>query len=101
MLKSIREGIDYNGDELKKILNKESFKKMFKGLIQFDDKLKTAPKGYPNDHPHIDLLRNKSYAVQCDLTAEEVQSASFDDQVIRIYKEMLPFRRYMNKITSV
>ncbi len=100
-LKSIREGIDYNGAELKKILNKPSFKKRFGGLIELNDKLVTAPKGYSQDHEHIDLLRNKSFAVECGLTQKEVIGSGFEDELIEIYKEMLPFRRYLNKLVTV
>ena len=101
LLKSIREGIDFNGEKLKEILNRPSFQKMFGGLMEFDDKLITSPKGYDKNHQHIDLLRNKSFAVQCDLTQEQVLSTDFDSRVIEIYQEMLPFRRYMNKLTTV
>ncbi len=37
VLKSIREAIDYNGQELTAILNKESFKNTFGGLIARGD----------------------------------------------------------------
>jgi len=51
-LRSIREAIDYDGEELKKILNKKSFKETF-GTLVVDVALKTAPKGFSNDHQHI------------------------------------------------
>jgi uncharacterized protein (TIGR02453 family) len=101
ILKSIRQGIDYNGDELKKILNKKSFKNLLGELIDDGDSLKTAPKGYSQEHDHIELLRRKTFAVQVELTQKEVMNADFDDRVIQIYKEMLPFRNYLNKAVSV
>lgn len=100
ILSSIRDAIDYNGEELRKILDEKSFKKVFGGLID-GDKLKTSPKGYPKDHPHIDLLQYKSFAVETRITQKEVMSDDFEDKVIHIYKEMLPFRRYLNKAVSV
>lgn len=101
ILKSIRQGIDYNGNEFKTILNKKGFKDLLGELIHDGDSLKTAPKGYSQEHEHIDLLRRKTFAVQANLTQKEVMSADFDDQVIKIYKEMLPFRNYLNKAVSV
>ncbi len=98
-LDSIRAAIDYNGEKLKKILNKKSFKDTF-DLIE-DDKLKTSPKGYSTDHPHIDLLRNKSFAVMHNLTQKEIMGDDFQDKVVILYKEMLPFRKYLNKAVSV
>lgn len=100
ILDSIRDAIDYNGAEYKKILNKKSFKETF-DIINDGDSLKTAPKGYSQDHEHIDLLRLKTFAVQHDLTQKEVQSADFQEKCIHIYKEMKPFRAYLNKAVTV
>ena len=101
LLKSIRQAIDYNGEELKAILNKPSFKEVFGNLVDDGDSLQTAPKGFSQDHEHIDLLRRKTFAVQHNLTQKAVMSADFDNQVIKIYKEMLPFRTYLNQAVSV
>lgn len=101
ILQSIREAIDYNGDDFIKILNKKSFKNIFGGLIETNEKLVTAPKGFSQDHPHINLLRYRTFAVQHDLTQKEVMGEDFEQKVIDIYKEMLPFRRYLNEAVTV
>ncbi|WP_028376681.1 DUF2461 domain-containing protein [Leeuwenhoekiella sp. MAR_2009_132] len=101
ILKSIRQAIDYNGDELLDILNKPSFKKVFGALIDDGDSLKTAPKGFSQDDKHIDLLRRKTFAVQHDLTQKLVTGDEFEERVITVYKEMLPFRSYLNEAVSV
>ncbi|NEV93544.1 DUF2461 domain-containing protein [Psychroflexus sp. YR1-1] len=100
-LKSIREAIDYNGDEFKDILNSKSFQKHFGGLMEDEDQLKTAPKGFSQNHKHIDLLRLKSFAAMKPLERKDVLAEDFKDQVIETYKAMLPFRRYLNKAVSV
>lgn len=100
VLKSIRESIDYDGEKLQKIINKKSFKTMF-GELVVDEPLKTAPKGYSQEHEYIDLLRRRSFAACCTLTEKEVLSKEFDIRVIEIYKELLPFRRHLNKAVSV
>ncbi|MEX0290601.1 MAG: DUF2461 domain-containing protein [Flavobacteriaceae bacterium] len=99
-LRSIREAIDYDGDEFKKIINKPSFKKTF-GALYEDERLKTSPKGFTSDHPHIDLIRNKTFAVIHRFPNEEVLGKGFQDKIIRVYQEMLPFRRYLNRAISV
>ncbi|MFI8377406.1 DUF2461 domain-containing protein [Leeuwenhoekiella sp. NPDC079379] len=101
ILKSIRQAIDYNGDELLDILNKPSFKSLFGTLIDDGDSLKTAPKGFSQDHKYIDLLRRKTFAVQHDLTQKLVTGDEFEERVITVYKEMLPFRAYLNEAVSV
>ena len=100
-LKSIREAIDYNGDEFKEIINSRTFKKHFGGLMKDEDQLKTAPKGFPQDHKHIDLLRLKSFAAIKPFERKDVLSDDFKDKVIDTYLAMLPFRRYLNKAVSV
>ena len=57
--KRIREDIAMNGDELKTILNSKTFKTTFGQL--WGDELKTAPKGFDKEHPHIDLIRKKQF----------------------------------------
>ena len=66
-----------------------------------DEKLTNAPKGFSNDHPHIDLLRNKTFAVAHEPSHDTVLSDGFDDYVLRVYDEMLPFRDYLNKAVTV
>jgi len=99
-LKSIRDAIDYNGEELVAILNKKTFKNTFGEMIEAD-RLKKAPKGFALDHPHIELLQMKTFAAGCHLSREEIMAPNFDQQVIEIYQALLPFRRYLNEAISV
>ncbi|MBL4663336.1 MAG: DUF2461 domain-containing protein [Flavobacteriaceae bacterium] len=100
LLKSIRDAIDYNGDKLVLILNKESFKKTFGDMLQSQSLIR-PPKGYSEDHPLINLLKRKSFAAGCQFTRGEVMSENFNQKVISTYKELLPFRRYLNEAISV
>jgi uncharacterized protein (TIGR02453 family) len=99
-LRSIRDAIDYDGETLQEILNRKSFKAMFGGLWE-DVRLTNSPKGFSNDHPHIDLLRNKTFAVATEFSTKEIFKSDFEDKVIATYKEMLPFRRYLNHAITV
>lgn len=101
ILKSIRNAIDYNGEKLVDIINEPSFKKRFGGLVDPGNSLKTSPKGFSQDHKHIELLRKKTFAVQAAVTQKEVTGPNFEDKVLTIYKEMLPFRNYLNKAVTV
>ena len=99
-LKSIRQAIDYNGEELKGILAQPSFKETFGQLVD-DQPLKRPPRGFSEDHPHIELLKRRSYAAICELSREEVCAPDFGDRVEEIYIRLLPFRRYLNQAVSV
>lgn len=85
-LAKIRQEIDYNADKLLKILNNKKFKSHFpKGLDDWD-KLKTMPKGYPKDHPHIDLLKNKSFTVSHPFSDKEVTGKDYKKKVAETCK---------------
>ncbi|TVZ14677.1 DUF2461 domain-containing protein [Maribacter sp. MAR_2009_72] len=100
VVRSVREAIDYDGDELQKILNKKSFKKLFGGLYE-DVNLTKAPKGFAQDHKHIKLLRHKTFAVEITFATEQTFHTNFEERLIEVYQEMLPFRRYLNKAITV
>lgn len=100
ILASIRQAIDYNGEEFQSIIKKPSFVKTFGGLYQ-DEMLKTSPKGYSKDHPHIELLRHKTFAVEVTLSQKRILDPFFNEYFIEVYMEMLPFRRYLREATSV
>ena len=99
-LRSIREAIDYNGEELKEIIEETSFKNTFGELYQRDT-LKTAPQGFDSEHPHIDLLKLKSFAVVKDLTIEQIMAADFEENLVNWYGIMYPFLAYLRKAMTV
>jgi uncharacterized protein (TIGR02453 family) len=101
LLHSIRQAIDYNGSDLKKLMNKKSFKDLFRDFIDDGGSLKTSPKGYSQDHEHIDLLRMKTFAVQVDLTQKTVIETDFMQLCVDVYTEMKPFRDYLHKAVTV
>lgn len=75
-LAKVRQEIDYNAAGLNKIMKEKAFKKIFDGFDEFD-KLKTMPKGYPKDHPHIELLKLKSFIVTHTYSDSEVLDKKF------------------------
>ena len=94
-LSKVRQEIDYSPEKLKKILNKNSFKKLFKGFDDFD-KLKTVPKGYAKDHPYIELLKHKSFIVSHAYSDKEVTETKFHKAVAshaRVIKPLNDFIR--------
>lgn len=96
MLQKVRQEIDYNGKEVRSILDSKDFKKTFDGPYG-DDKLKTAPKGYPKDHESIDLLQLKHYVFMKKMTDKQVTSNSFSTQVTDVYKTLHPFNLFLAK----
>lgn len=94
-INKIRQEIDYNTAEFKKIINAAAFKKNF-GEIK-GDKLKTVPKGFPKDHPELSLLQYKSYLLVHDCDDNTVTSGGFMKHVTDVYKTMVPFNAFLNR----
>lgn len=97
-LKKIRQEVDYNPEPLKKIVETPDFQEVF-GPIQ-GERLKTAPKGYPKDHPNIDLLQLKSYIVVHDLDRKEVEAEDMLDRILGMYRQIKPFNDYLSVAIS-
>ena len=95
-LAKIRQEIDYNYDKLKKVINATSFKKSFDGFDQFD-KLKTVPKGYPKDHPQIELLKLKSFIVSHNFSDKEVMDPKFVKTVASYAKPIKPLNDFIKE----
>ena len=95
-LGKIRQEIDYNAKGFLKVLNDKKFKKLFPKLDDFD-KLKTAPKGYPKDHPHLDLLKNKSYIVSHPFTDVEVKDKKFVKTIAESCKALKPLNDFLKE----
>ena len=94
MLAAIRQEIDYNSAELKKILSAKDFKTYFKELSQ-DDKLKTSPKGYDKNHPEIELLQHKHFIAIHHLKDEDVLNKNFPVYISKVFKAMLPLNLFL------
>jgi uncharacterized protein (TIGR02453 family) len=95
-LAKIRQEIDYNSDKLKKIMSVTSFKNSFDGFDEFD-KLKTMPKGYPKDHPQIELLKLKSFIVSHSFTDKEVMDVKFVKNVATYAKAIKPLNDFIKE----
>jgi uncharacterized protein (TIGR02453 family) len=97
-LKRIRMDIDRNYSDWNKFLNSKSMKLTF-GIMK-GDKVKTAPKGFPKDHPAIHLLRYKQYWFEHSFSDKDVLSKDFLNQVNKTYKTIRPFFDYMSDVLT-
>lgn len=94
-LKKIRSHIFSNAEEFISILNEPAFSSTFGQLD--GDRLKTAPKGFPKDFEHIDLLRLKSYVVAHSVSDSDVRSGAVIDHAKRDFKVLYDFNNYINR----
>jgi len=94
-LSAIREKIDEEPEKFIKLIKNKEFIKYFGKLT--GDKLKKAPKGYPSDHPNLELLKFKSYLVVNEVTDKFVLSDGFFDHVISVSMAMKPLNDFVNE----
>ena len=98
-LSKIRQEIDYNGDQLKKIFNEKKFKTNYKNFWD-EDKLKTAPKGYAKDHAYVEWLKLKSYIVIHSFTDTEVTSKNFRKNLVQVLKSSKPLNDFLKEAVA-
>lgn len=95
-LNQIRDHIIKDSEEIRKILLNKKFVQTFGSFGQYAV-LKTAPKGYPKDHPDIDLLRLKSFTVDCPIKDTDLGKEDFLDQTLEYFQQLLPLNTYLRK----
>jgi len=96
ILDAVRNNISSDASGLRQILSNNDFSTAFGGLYR--NELKTSPRGYPGDHPDVDLLRMKSFFVARDLTPEEYGADDLLSVVLEYFRLIKPLNYYLNSI---
>ncbi|MFM7016491.1 MAG: DUF2461 domain-containing protein [Bacteroidota bacterium] len=94
VLKKVRQEIEYNTDDFKKIIHDKKFKSLF-GTLE-EHKLKKAPKGVDPSHPDIELLKYTSYVVTSSIDNSDLTSDNLTKQIIKGLKTIQPFLDFLN-----
>ena len=87
-LRTIRNYLAEQGDEFLELTNAPDFKREFPEM--YDDKLKTAPKGFPKDHAYIRLLRYKSFIFSKSFPDKLVTSDRFLEEIVDAFEMLQP-----------
>lgn len=97
-IKRIREDIDLNYTDWKKLLANKTLVKTF-GKMR-GEQLSSAPRGYDKNHPAIDLLRYKQFLFKHTFTDKEVLSPDFLKNANNTFKSLRPFFDYMSEVLT-
>ena len=97
-LRRIRLDILSNYKHWNRLLRSKGIKSNF-GDVQ-GDQVPTVPRGFPGDHPALDLLRHKQFWFQRSFSDREVLEKGFIDEVNRTYKSIRPFFDYMSEMLT-
>ncbi|HXH18685.1 MAG TPA: DUF2461 domain-containing protein [Chitinophagales bacterium] len=93
VLSAIRQEIDYNQKEFERIIKSKSFVKYFKKLD--GSRVKTAPKGYPKDHPSLELLKHKDFLAVHHLADSTLHSKNAIIRIAQAFRAMKPFNDFL------
>ena len=94
-LQAIRQEIYYHPKNYIDLIENKEFKSTY--TLEYSNKLKTAPKGYPKDWEFLDLIRNRNYAFGHRIEEQELLAPDFTEKAIELFKVIYPLNRYLNK----
>jgi uncharacterized protein (TIGR02453 family) len=94
----IRQDIDVNYTDWRRMLNSTPLQRVF-GDMQ-GSQVKTAPRGFAQDHPAIDLLRYKQFWFEHSFTDKEVLASDFLGNINKTYRSIRPFFDYMSEVLT-
>lgn len=97
-LRRIRQDIDQHYEHWKKLLGNRKIVSHF-GQMQ-GEKVNTAPRGFKQDHPAIELLRYKQFWFERSFSDKEVLASDFLNQVNNTYKAIRPFFDHMSEVLN-
>ncbi|HWD86480.1 MAG TPA: DUF2461 domain-containing protein [Mucilaginibacter sp.] len=98
-LKKIRQEIDYNAAELKKIIDAPEFKKLF-GEFRNQEQLKTVPQGYSPDNENIALLKLKCFVAETGFTDKEMQKEGIVQRIAEVCSKIYPLNIFLKNAVS-
>ncbi|MDL2306264.1 DUF2461 domain-containing protein, partial [Bacteroides sp. OttesenSCG-928-D19] len=94
VLKALRQAIYDNIDEYISIVEDPEFKKYFP--VVGDNFLKTAPKGFPKDFPHIDYLKCKEYTCTYMVPDSFFTTPDCLDKIEDVFRQLKRFADFVN-----
>ena len=95
-LASWRLAMDRDPGPFKRIIHEKTFRRYF-GEVS-GEKLKTAPKGYPRDHPQLELLRLKQVTAMRPIPDKDLLGRSLVQETLRTFRAMKPFLSYLENL---
>lgn len=92
-LRAIRNYLADHAEEFLEITGNPDFKSNFPEM--YEDRLKTAPKGFPKDHEHLELLKYKSYIFSKTFSNKEVTGEVYVEQMVDAFRMAAPLNKFL------
>lgn len=94
VLNKLRRAIVDNIEEWEDIVHAAELQKYYNDW--FGERLKTAPKGWPKDHPQIEYLRLKHIGRFAPMTRRQFLSANWPDEMAARISAAVPMLRFLD-----
>ncbi len=97
-LKKLRQEIDYNFDEFKKIIGSKKFVAAYKEMSDSEGtRLTRPPKGYGADNPAIEYIKLKSFVAMAPITDEELTGKNLLKKITGAFEALQPLIVFINQ----
>lgn len=94
MLRKLRKAIVDNIEEFEGIINAPDIKRLYPGWE--GDRLKSAPQGWPRNHPQIELLKLKDYGKFHQLPLDFFRSPTWPEEASELLRPLAPLVDFIN-----
>ena len=96
-LSKVRQEIDYNLNEFKKIISSKKFKSVYKDLSHDEEYvLSRVPKGYEPTNPAAEYLKFKSFVAGNKVSDKDLTSKKLVDIAISSFEAIMPLINFLN-----
>ena len=97
-LKKIRQEIDYNFNEFKKIIGSKKFKSVYGDLSKSPEySLVNVPQGFEKDNPAAEYLKLKSFVGMKKIKETDLSSKELEKQVAEAFEALQPLVEFINR----
>lgn len=97
-LNKVRQEIDYNLNDFKKILSSKKFKSVYKDLSRSEEYvLSRVPKGYEPTNPAADYLKMKSFVALTNLKDSVLTSKNLINKTVEAFEALQPLVEFINE----
>jgi uncharacterized protein (TIGR02453 family) len=97
-LQKLRQEIDYNFTDFKKIITSKAFVNEFKTLSNGEGmKLSRPPKGYELDNPAIEYLKHKSFIATAPIVTAQLSDKDLVKNTLAKFKILYPLVQFINE----
>jgi uncharacterized protein (TIGR02453 family) len=97
-LRKVRQEIDYNFADFKKIIGSKKFKSVYGDLShEAEYKLTRLPKGYEADNPAAEYLKLKSFIASIELKDADLTSKDLVKKTVNAFEALQPVVEFLNQ----